>query len=205
MFKWGLIVLMFLGGINFLSAAADEPDHLIHEELREVIGGIEQAVNSEHYDQLGQYFHKNMRVTTSNQEFLTSNEDITKFFNFWFGPGGFLKKVEMKLEADALTEFYADKTIGIVRGSGVENCYLSDSRFFPMKTRWTATVIKDEDGKWRILSLHIGVNFLDNPVLNVAKESTNYIVAAGAAVGFAIGLLIGILVWRKRRKTGVES
>ena len=77
----------------------------------------------------------------------------------------------MKLEADALTEFYADKTIGVVRGSGEEDYVLSDTRFFPMKTRWTATVIKDTDGKWRILTLHIGTNFLDNPHTPAAIDS----------------------------------
>ncbi len=203
MFKWVFIILVSLGGFNFLSAAVDEPDHAIHEELRGVLGGIQNAVNTEHYDQLAQYFHKNMRVTTSNQEVLTSHEDITKFFNFWFGPGGVLKKVEMNLDADALTEFYANKTIGIVRGSGVENCYLSDSRFFPMKTRWTATVIKDDDGKWRILTLHIGINFLDNPVLSVAKESANYFGIIGGVVGLLIGLLIGFFLWRKRKPLSI--
>lgn len=199
MFKWVFVILVSLGGFNFLSAAADEPDHAIHEELRGVLGGIQNAVNTEHYEQLAQYFDKNMKVTTSNQEVLSSHEDITKFFNFWFGPSGFLKKVEMKLDADALTEFYANKTIGVVHGSGVENCYLSDSRFFPMKTRWTATVIKDEDGKWRILTLHIGINFLDNPVLSVAKESANYFGIIGGVAGLLIGLLIGFFVWRKRK------
>lgn len=203
MFKWVFIILVSLGGFNFLSAAADEPDHAIHEELRGVLGGIQNAVNTQHYEQLAQYFDKNMKVTTSNQEVLSSHEDITKFFNFWFGPGGFLKKVEMKLDADALTEFYANKTIGIVRGSGVENCYLSDSRFFPMKTRWTATVIKDDDGKWRILTLHIGINFLDNPVLNVAKESANYFGIIGAVAGLLIGLLIGFFLWRKRKPLSI--
>lgn len=198
MFKWGFFILIFFGGFNLLSAAADESDHMIHNELRGLLHGIENSVNTEQYDQLGKYFHKNMRVTTSNQEVLNSHEDITKFFHYWFGPGGVLKKVEMKLDADALTEFYANKTVGVVRGSGVENCYLSDSRFFPMKTRWTATVIKDDDGKWRILTLHIGINFLDNPVLSVAKESANYFGIIGGIAGLLIGLLIGFFVWRKR-------
>lgn len=198
MFKRIFIVLIFFGAFNVV-LVADEVDNATHEELRGVLRGVEKAVNTGHYDQLAQYFHKNMRVTTSNQEVLNSKEDIAKFFNFWFGPDGFLKKVEMKLDADAVTEFYANKTIGIVRGSGVENCYLSDSRFFPMKTRWTATVIKDDDGKWRILTLHIGINFLDNPVLSVAKESANYFAIIGTTVGLLIGLLIGFFVWRKRK------
>ena len=197
MFRWLFIVLMFFGGAA-LSADVNEPDHAIHEELRDLLRGLEEAVNSEQYDKLQQYLHKDMRITMSNQEVLTSYADVERFFQFWFGPGGYLKRVEMKLDADAPTELYADKTIGIVRGSGVEDTYLSDSRFFPMKTRWTATVIKDGDGRWRVLSLHIGVNFLDNPVLSMVEESGKYIAIAAAFGGLLAGLLAGYLLWRRR-------
>ena len=200
MVKWIFVLLVTLSGLNLCAATADEADHAIHEELRGVLSGIQNAVNSQHYTQLEHYFDKNMHVTTSNQEVLSSHEDITKFFNFWFGKKGFLKKVTMTLHADGLTTLYANKTIGIVQGSGVEDCYLSDSRFFSMKTRWTATVIKDDDGKWRILTLHIGINFLDNPVLNVAKESANYFGIIGAMVGMLIGLLIGFFLWHTRKR-----
>jgi len=194
---------MFFGGAA-LSADVNEPDHAIHEELRDLLRGLEKAVNSEHYDQLQQYLHKDMRITMSDQELLTSHADVERFFQFWFGPGGYLKRVEMKLTADAPTELYADKTIGIVRGSGVEDTYLSDSRFFPMKTRWTATVIKDDDGRWRILSLHIGVNFLDNPVLSMVEKSGKYLALAGALGGLLAGLLAGYLLWRRQTASGAR-
>jgi ketosteroid isomerase-like protein len=201
MFRWLLVGILFFLGVHL---SANEPDHAIHEELRALIKGLEEAVNSEQYGKLHQYLHKDLRITMSNQEVLSSHEDVDKFFNFWFGPDGFLERVEMKLNADSLTELYADKTIGIVRGSGEENTYLSDSRFFPMKTRWTATVIKDIDGKWRVLTLHIGVNFLDNPILSVAEESGKYMAIAGALIGLFVGLLAGLMFWRKRRTTTTQ-
>lgn len=183
-----------------MAANPNEADHAIHEELRGLLRNIEEAVNSEQYSNLHQYLHKNMRVTMSNQEVLVSYAEVDKFFNNWFGPEGFLRRVEMKLNADALTQLYADKTMGVVQGSGVENTYLSDNRFFPMKTRWSATVIKDEDEKWRILSLHIGVNFLDNPILSVAEKSGKYFLIGGVAVGLLLGLLGGFIFWRKKTK-----
>ena len=123
---------------------------------------------------LGQYFHHTVRITTINQEVISSNDEIEPYFERWFGEGGYLKTLRMELEADALTEFYADKTFGVVRGSGKEDYVLSDKRFFPMETRWTATVSKDSDGQWRILTLHIGTNFLDNPILSMAENSAKY-------------------------------
>jgi ketosteroid isomerase-like protein len=179
--------------------AAQETDQAIHDELRDVLNGIQEAVNSEKYGDLSQYFHENLTITTINQEVISTRAEIEPYFDKWFGPGGYLQTLKMSLEADDLTEFYADKTFGIVRGSGEEDYVLSDSRSFPMKTRWTATVIKDTDGKWRILTLHIGTDFLDNPILAVAEDSAKFIGAAGGAVGLVFGLLIMFMLGRRKR------
>lgn len=191
------IALLLLNGT--FAFGAEEPDHAIHEELRGLLRGIEQAVNTEKYDDLAQYFHEKMRLTTINQEVIFARSEIVPYFRKWFGPGGFLKKLQMSLNADALTEFYGEKTFGVVRGSGNENYVLADGRYFEMKTRWTATVIKDTDGKWRILALHIGTNFLDNPILAKAEGALIYFAAGGVVVGLVIGWLITFLVQRRKK------
>lgn len=179
--------------------AAQETDQAIHEELRGVLIGIEKAVNSESYGSLARYFHENLTITTINQEVISTRAEIEPYFEKWFGPGGYLKTLKMSLEADELTELYADKTFGIVRGSGEEDYVLSDSRSFPMKTRWTATVIKDTDGRWRILTLHIGTDFLNNPILSVAEESVKFSGIVGGAGGLVFGALIMFLLGRGKR------
>ena len=196
MFKRNVALLLLLISP---ALAAQETDQAIHEELRSVLNGIQQAVNAEEYGNLAQYFHENLTITTINQEVISTRAGIEPYFDKWFGPGGYLKTLKMSLEADDLTEFYADKTFGIVRGSGEEDYVLSDSRSFPMKTRWTATVINDTDGKWRILTLHIGTDFLDNPILAVAEESTKYFGIAGAAAGLVFGILLMFLLGRRKR------
>lgn len=67
-----------------------------------------------------------------------------------------------------------------------------------MKTRWTATVMKDADGKWRILALHIGANFNDNPIFHAVEKSTKYFAAGGLAVGLLLGAL-GMAFWRRKK------
>jgi hypothetical protein len=86
----------------------------------------------------------------------------------------------------------------VVRGSGKEDYVLSDERFFPMVTRWTATVSKDDDGHWRILTLHMATDFLDNPILSMAENSAKYFGAGGAAVGLLLGLVFGFM-WGRRK------
>jgi len=196
MLRYILLIFLLLPGMVF---AQQEPTTEIHHELRALLQGIQKAVNEQRYGDLAPFFDKNMRVTTINQEVISSREGIAPYFNKWFGPGGYLKKVHMKLKADALTELYANNTIGIVRGSGEEDYVLSDSRYFPMKTRWTATVIKDDDGKWRILSLHIGTNFLDNPVLNGVERTVKYSFIAGLIAGILILSIIMLLRKRFRK------
>jgi hypothetical protein len=192
-----LTLILMLASVTALPA--EEADHAIHEELRALLQGMQQAINDEKYSELEPYFHENLRVTTINQEILSERSEITGYFERWFGSGGYLKTLEMTLTADDMTELYGDKTFGIVRGTGNEKYVLSDDRAFDMTTRWTATVIKDTDGQWRILSLHIGTDFLDNPILGVAESALKTFTAGGVAGGIALGWLISFLYLRRKK------
>lgn len=174
----------------------------VHQELRALLQGIEAAINAEKYGDLKQYFDEKLHVTTINQNVITTPAGIDAYFKEWFGKGGYLKKLDIKLNADGLTELYGDPqnpSWGLVYGSGVENYQLTDGRFLPMKTRWTATVTKGADGKWRILALHIGANFYDNPIFAAVKDSTKYYAAGGLALGLLLGALGMALLRRKKR------
>ncbi len=194
-----ILVTLFL---MFASTAAfpdEEADQAIHEDLRALLQGMQQAINAEKYSELEPYFHENLRVTTINQEVISERSEITDYFERWFGAGGYLKTLEITLTADDTTELYGDKTFGIVRGTGNEKYVLSDGRAFDMSTRWTATVIKDTDEQWRILSLHIGTNFLDNPILSVAESALKTFAAGGALAGLVLGWLITFFYMRRRK------
>lgn len=194
MIKYIVTVLLFLS-TQFLHANMEAT----HNELRQLVSGIETAINSEQYDSLAQYFSKDMKVTAINQEFLSKHSDIVPWFEKWFGKNGKINKLEIKLTAAKKTKFYSDK-IGIVYGTGEEKYILSDTRKFNMLTRWTATVIKEDDGKWRILTLHIGTDFLDNPLLNTIEDSVKTFGIIGVIAGLFLGLLFGFLLWKKKKK-----
>lgn len=181
-------------------ASPGEKDHAIHEQLRGLLTGVQDAINAKRWDDLAPFFSEKMRVTTINQEVLSSRDEIAPYFKKWFGEGGFLKDLTFTLNADALTELDKTKSYGIVRGSGVENYVLSDGRRFDMNTRWTATVVKDHDKKWRILALHIGTNFLDNPILAAAKDMVVRAAVLGVIAGLVVGALLASLF--SRRKSG---
>jgi len=179
---------------------AEERDHEIHNELRQLVRGIETAVNTEKYGDLKRYFHKNLRVTTVNQNTITSYQGIEKYFDEWFGEGGYLISLKMTLTPDALTELYNDKTVGIVRGNGVEKYKLRDGRDLDLKTRWTATVIKDTDGKWRILALHLGTNFYDNAIYHEMSAQLKKWGIIGTILALLFGVGLGYFIRSRKRQ-----
>jgi hypothetical protein len=63
----------------------------------------------------------------------------------------------------------------------------SDGDTRTMASRWSAVVVK-KGGKWKLASLHIGVNAFDNPVLSALKDGMPKIGAIGAVIGLVLGL-----------------
>ena len=90
------------------SAADDEQNHAIHQELRGVLQGIQTAINAKKYADLKQYFDEKLQVTTINQNIINTPEGIDAYFKSWFGKGGYLKKLDISLKPDTLTQRYGD-------------------------------------------------------------------------------------------------
>ena len=190
----GLLAIVWIPGM-----AAEEPDHAIHEELRAVLQQTANAINSGDFDKMLPVLSEQIRATPINQEFLTSRSEVSAYFKKWFGSGGYLKKLEISLAPDVLTELSEEKTWGIVRGKGVEKYILADGRPYELMTRWTATVVKESDGKWRIRAIHIGTDFLNNPILSEAERALGYALGGGVIGGLLAGLLLGWFLFRKKK------
>jgi ketosteroid isomerase-like protein len=189
------VVLLFVAP----RAWADEPDHAIHEELRGVLHEIVSSINSGQYDKMLPYLAENFEGTSVTQEVMSSSGDVAKYFQEWFGPKGYMRKMEMTLEADKLTEFSPDKNWGLVRGKALEHYEAKDGDLFDFNTRWTALMARGDDGKWRLRAIHFGTNHLDNPVL--AKVSRTLI--RDGVIGACIALLAGLAIgwWLGSRRT----
>lgn len=194
-----LLLLCCLLG-SALPALAEEADHAIHEELRGILKTVETAINSGDFDKMLPVLSEQVRATPINQEFLSGRPAVSAYFKKWFGQGGYLKKLEMQLSADELTELSADRSWGLVRGTGVEKYILADGRSYELHTRWTATMVKEADGQWRIRGIHIGTDFLDNPILSEAEHALGKAAGLGALGGLLLGLGSGWLLFRRKQK-----
>jgi hypothetical protein len=186
--SWIAICAAALLAATTAGAAESEQDKKDHEELRGLLKIFTNAFNTRQLDGLIPHLHKNFSVTMVNQDVITTPQELKGYVDRQFnGPNAPLKDVKIQPEADILTNFFEGR-IGINRGGSTDTYTLKDGRVVTIKTRWTGTVIKDE-GKWRILNAHIGLNILDNPILDAA-EALKYV---WGGVGLGIGLLVGIL------------
>ena len=180
-------------------AWAEEPDHAIHEELRGVLREVVSAMNSGQYDKMLPYLTEDVEATSVTQEVMSNRAEVSKYFQEWFGPTGYMRKMEMKLDADTLTELSPDKSWGLVRGKALEHYEAKDGDLFDFATRWTAVMVRGDDGKWRLRAIHFGTNHLDNPVLDKVSRTLirDGIIAAIACL--LVGLAIGWWLGRRRR------
>lgn len=190
----GALLALLLGGW----AHAEEPDHAVHQELRQLLATVREAVNSGHYDDIKPVSSEQLRLTTITQEFVKGRDGIPGYFSSHFGPGKKLKSLKMDWQVDALTELSPDKSWGLAYGNGTEDYTLNDGRTYHIPTRWTATVAKDPDNKWRIRSMHIGTDFLNNPILSEVEAKAKQYAILAALAGLCGGGLIGFLVGRRR-------
>jgi len=175
--------------------AAQEPDHAIHEALRSMLTEVVTAINTGQYDRMLPYLTENVEATSITQEVMGSRQDVSNYFRAWFGPTGYMRRMQMKLDADGLTELSPDKSWGLVRGKALEHYEAKDGDVFDFLTRWTAVMVRGDDNQWRLRAIHFGTNNLDNPVLAKVRNTLvrDGVIAAVACllVGIGIGWFAG--------------
>jgi len=200
-----LKVLHVLWALALLCVAplawAEEPDHAIHEELRGVLREVVTAMNSGQYDKMLPYLTEDVEATSITQEVMSSRADVSKYFQEWFGPTGYMRKMEISLDADKLTELSPDKSWGLVRGKALEHYEAKDGNLFDFVTRWTAVMVRSDDGKWRLRAIHFGTNHLDNPVLTKVQRTLVHYGIIGAIVSLIVGCALGWWIGRRSRRT----
>jgi ketosteroid isomerase-like protein len=183
--------------------AAEEPDHEVHEALREVLQGAQAAVNAGDYDGVLPYLTEDVMATSLTQGPMTGRAGVAAYFREWFGPDGYMGSMQLAMEADALTELSPDKRWGLVRGKGAEHYEARNGDQFDFDTRWTAVMVKGDDGRWRVRAIHFGTNHLDNPVLTRVRATLVRYGVLGAIVSAIVSgsLGLGIGWFARRRRT----
>ena len=190
-FAIGLVLAGCLSAPQTLSAQEEEEPHAEdHEQLRAMLVLLRDAVNAKDFRALEPHMYSTFSATMIDQNLLTTTDEFTRYFERLFvGDDPLITSLTMSPVADELTQIYDDK-YGIARGGNTEVYELASGKTYTLESRWTATLIKDDD-QWKLLAIHSGVNFLDNPILAAAGRASIYFGSGGLAIGLLAGLLFG--------------
>lgn len=148
--------------------AAEAQHSADHDALRALRDKVETAINAGDMKSLRTCLAEDFTFITSDQTVITSLTGIVEYWNRMFkNDKSPVTAMETKLSADILTKFIGPD-VGYCHGTSRDVYTLKNKRKVAIDNTWSVMLVK-EKGAWKISAAHIGVNFLDNPVLK-AKE-----------------------------------
>lgn len=190
-----LVLSLLFSAPNFADNQGTQADH---EALRKLKFDAVEAVNNRDYVAMQKFLHQPFMTTLITQDSFTDSGKLKDYFESLFTRESLkMKKATIAAEADDLSQIY-EGTFAVTKGSTKEHYELADGRSFDLDGRWTAVSIKD-NGEWKLLAVHTGTNFLDNPVLNAIEKSVVWFGVGGVAGGLLVGFAAG---WFFRRRAG---
>lgn len=190
-----LMLSVLLSAPSFADNAGTQADH---DALRKLKTDAVEAVNKRDYSEMQKFLHQPFMTTLVTQDNFSDVGKLKDYYESLFTRDTLkMKTVSIAAEADDLSQIY-EGTFAVNKGSTKEHYELADGRKFDLDGRWTAVSVKD-NGEWKLLAVHLGTNFLDNPVLNAIEKSVFWFGAGGAAGGLLIGFAAG---WFFRRRAG---
>lgn len=209
-FIWIIATVAAIAQDDAAGSAADAPSSsipdaaaqaAIHEQLRALRERMFAAYEKQDMDALLADVAPDVVITWQNADRNNGHDEFREFYNRMMkGETSVVKDVSTSFEVDDTSLLYGNDT-AIARGTQVDTFVLTDGSNFTLNSKWTATVIKENDA-WKVASFHVSANIFDNPILDVAK---GWLMKAGIGGGL-VGLIIGLLIGRAtRRKRSVDS
>jgi hypothetical protein len=198
--RWIILSATFLllaGGALRAQTPGEAADH---DALRKLKADVLVAINSRNVASMDTLLHKPFISTVITQDSFNDTGKLASWFEGLFNrPLLRITGLHMEAEADELSQIYTG-TFAVARGSTRERYEIGDGRSFEIAGRWTATALK-ENGRWTLLAIHDGTNFLDNPVIDAIERNTVKFASIGTGAGAVVGFLVGFLVRRGRPRS----
>ncbi len=196
-----LVCLVILAWWSFgatVFAAGTEADHMA---LRDLKDQVTTAINARDMPAAEKLLHKPFLATVVTQESFNSFEPLKNYFESLYTRTFLgINSIKITADVDELSQIY-EGTYAVARGGTKEVYEMKDGRTFALDGRWTAVNAKTEAG-WKVLAIHSGVNFLDNPVIGAIEASLIWFAVGGFVAGLLLG---GLLVWFMLRRRATPA
>ena len=168
-----LVFLISMSLSIICPAATDSGTEEDHAQLRDLLTKATEAVNTDHPEILDALLHPDHVITVMDQEVVSADKTVRQLFDEWFkNPDSPLKSLQIKPTATIRTNIY-DGRFGVCYGTSVDLFKLRDGRSIQFDSKWTATLIK-EDGRWKLLALHVGVNPIENELIDGYRSGLGF-------------------------------
>jgi ketosteroid isomerase-like protein len=205
------LVLVAAFAMSGIASAQPSPQPVTveadHVALRKLKADALAAINAQNFNRVRQLTHDPFMVTVVTQDSFNDFDRLVGFYKSLYTTDRpdrpRMKKVSIAAEADELSQIYTG-TFAVTRGSTVERYELADGRGFDLNGRWTGVSIKDGD-EWKMLAVHTGTNFLDNPVLHQYEKAVKWVGGGALVAGLLIGFLLGRLLGRRVKPQGAAE
>ncbi|NLH83260.1 MAG: hypothetical protein GX458_20840 [Phyllobacteriaceae bacterium] len=169
-----------------------------HDALRRLMADAVRVVDDRDYATARRILAEPFVSTIETQQTFTDFEKLKAAFeDLYTRPVLRMKTIRFAAEADDFARIREGR-YAIAQGPTREHFELADGRTFDVAGRWTA-VASEENGAWKIEAIHMGVNYLDNPVLAAIEKSVVWFAAGGVALGVVLGFIGGWVFGRRRR------
>jgi uncharacterized protein (TIGR02246 family) len=170
----------------------------VHNELRALRNDFLDAFKKKDIDKMLAFLTKDVVITMQNAEVLHGHNEIRAFHERMSeGDDPEVKILKTDFAVDTLSILYGDDT-AVAFGKMDDHFKLKSGMEFDLHSRWTATVVKQEN-RWLLAAFHISTNMFDN---GVSKLQTKWAAAKAAGVAALGGVVLGAIagIWWKRRK-----
>jgi ketosteroid isomerase-like protein len=199
-----VLALFVVVGLSSTGSAQAVETPADHDALRKLKDSVVEAINRRDYATAKSVLHEPFMATVVTQDSFTDFDKLKAYFEGLYTRDTLkMKSIKLSAEADDLSKIFQG-TFALSKGSTKEHYELADGRIFDLDGRWTAVSLKEGD-TWKILAVHMGANFLDNPVLDAIERSVVWVGVGCGVVGLLAGFAIGWLGRRRRDRAASAS
>lgn len=205
------IVALFLPCTATISAQDEMPESpiesangriktdAIHDQLRALREDFIAAVNAKDSEAVVALLHPEVILTAQDGKKLSvirRHDGVRKYLNrFLVGQYHNVESMKLNPKMDDLPVLYFDNT-AIAFGSSQFHYRMVNGNEFDLKTRWSATVVKEGD-RWLLANVHVSSNLFDNPVLQTVSRMAIWLAIGTGAISLVVGFIVARLIYRK--------